>query len=172
MRPKPRGATQTRPPASCGPLSARPRSAVESSREPPRREHEVRSTAPPPASLLSVDSHWSLSSREDASKSPGPEVHEAHPGPLASTCPRLPSQPTARSTPMPAGPTAPSPGSASAGPRRVQWEHLPGALQFSSWSPVPTSHGGGAPGPSCQPPRSSKVPPQQGPGEKLRFRDG
>lgn len=92
--------TQMRPPASPAVLRSLPSSLWSPFWDLPLLEHEVKSMVPPLAS------HRSLSSREDGSKSPGPKVHEAHPGPLASTCP----------SPLPVAPTAPSPGSASAGP--------------------------------------------------------
>lgn len=74
--------------------------------------------------LSSPWTHRSLSSGEDGSKSPGPKIHEAQSGPLASICPRPPSKPPARST------HCSQPSSAPLGPRRVWWEQLPLALQF------------------------------------------
>lgn len=116
--PRLRGVTQTRPPASPAVLQSLGHCQLRNpSWELPLHEHEVRAQCP--SGLLS--SQWtliqSLSSREDGSKSPGPEVHEAHPGPLANTCPHatLPAH-------CPQHPQLPAQALPLPGPRRVWWE--------------------------------------------------
>lgn len=147
-RPWPQGVTQTRPPASSVVLRALGhRQLWNPSWELPFLGHEVR--AQRTHRLLSSQQTltWSLSSREDGSKSPGLQVHEMKPpqtlsqhlppGYLPAYCPQHPLLPVQVLPPL--------------GPRRVRWEHPPPALQSLSRSLRLASHGGGLLDPSRQP---------------------
>lgn len=104
-----------------------------------------------------------LSSREDGSRSQ--EDQGAHPGPLAS----LPA-PGHPSHLLSTAPVAPRPGPASRGPTAGPVEAPPPALWSSSGSPGLASPWG-RPLDPLSALRSSAVPPQQGPEEKLRLRE-
>lgn len=163
--PRPQGVTQTRPPASSVVLRALGhRQLWNPSWELPFLGHEV--GVQRTHRLLSSQQTltWSLSSREDGSKSPGLQVHEMKtPRPLASTC--LQATPS----PLPTAPTVPSPGSASPGPTAgPEGEPSPSSAVLVQESRTGLSWGR-ASGPLASALRSSEVPSQQGPGQKLRL---
>lgn len=131
----------------------------------PLLEHEDGSTMPSPAPLLSLGSHSSLSAGEDGSKSPGPKVHDAHPGPSASTGPRPPFQPTARST------HCSQPRLCLPGPPGGSGGNTPHETLQSGPGVLPPRLKRGGPWVPHSVLRSSEGPPQQGPGEALRLRE-
>lgn len=131
----------------CGPSSPRPSSAVESFLGIAIPWPWSRSTAHPPASLLSADSHLESEfqgGRVQVTRAPGTR-NEAPPDPqpvpapgyLPAHCPQHPLLPAQALPPL--------------GPRRVRWEHPPPVLQSLSRSLGLASHGGGPPDPSRQP---------------------
>lgn len=163
--PRSHGVTQTRPPASSVVLRALGhRQLWNPSWELPFLGHEV--GAQHTHRLLSSQQTltWSLSSREDGSKSPGLQVHEMKPPQTLIQClppGYLPALPTA--------PTAPSPGSASPGPTAGPVgapSPSSAVLVQESWT---GRSWGRASGPLASALRSSEVPSQQGPGQKLRL---
>lgn len=108
-----------------------------------------------------------LSSREDGSKSPGPQETGGTGSPpwILGQFPVLGHAPSL----LPTAPAAPRPGSASVGPQRVQWKHPhklcgphPGVLAWALMEGMEVA------GPLLLTLRSSVAPPQQGPDEKLR----
>lgn len=146
--PRPQGVTQTRPPASSVVLRALGhRQLWNPSWELPFLGHEVGAQCTHRLLSSQQTLTWSLSSREDGSKSPGLQVHEMKPpqtlsqylppGYLPAHCPQHPLLPAQALPPL--------------GPRRVWWEHPPPALQSLSRSPGLASRGGGPPDPSRQP---------------------
>lgn len=144
--PRPHGVTQTRPPASPVVLrSLRHRQLWTPSWELPLLEHEVGAQCTHRFLSFHRALTWSLSSREDGSKSPGLEVHGMKPTLRQYPPPGYPP------SPLPTAPTLPAQALPPLGPRRVRWKHPPPALQSLSRSPELASHGGGPPDPTRQP---------------------
>lgn len=158
------GVARTRPPASLAVLrSLGHRQLRNPSWELPLHEHGVRAQCPTHRPLSSQRTLIrSPSSREDGSKSPGPEVHEAHPGPLANTCSHA-------TLPQPTAPQHPRlPGEAHGGSSGS----TPRSSAVLVHESCPGCSGRQAPGPLMSALRASEVPPQTSPGEKLRCREG
>lgn len=100
----------------------------------------------------------------DGSRSPGPEVHEAHPGPLGSTWPGLPPSPLPGAALLPAQAPPPQARGGSSGSTSQE-------LCSSRPGVCPHLSSGGALGP-CVSPAEFRSPSPARSGEKLRFRDG
>lgn len=137
-------------PQKCPPASPSIRSSLSHRQlwapvwEVPSLENEVQSSVPTGLSALTgLGSRVQVLGRMRPSYQ-GPRAKRSTKppsGPLAGNCPQ---------SPLPAVPTAPSPGSTSAGSTAGP-QAPPQGLQSSSKSPVPACHGGGPWSPSCQP---------------------